>query len=149
MAVNANKIVSGGKADGCYIKRLTTARTGVATIASPADAADLRLIFTAGTYGGFVDVLGYQIVGTGTQAACIVYFWLTDENGANAELIPELSQTVAAGSAMSTTVQGQADRIYPEFMNLQAGRSIYASISVLSANCECVVHTIGGQFEAQ
>jgi hypothetical protein len=150
MAVNANKVLSGGKADGCFTKRLTTARTSVATIASPSDAVDLREIFVAGTNGGFVDELAYQFVGTGTQAATIVYFWITDTSGANAELDPTLSQTVLlASAAMSNTVQGQRGIINPSFQNLAAGRKIFASVSVLSASCELVVSAKGGQFESQ
>jgi hypothetical protein len=148
MAANYSQVLSGGKADG-LIKRITTARTSVATIASPADASDLRLLFTAGTNGGFVDMLSYQFVGTGTQAATIVYFWLTDETGANAELWPDYSQLVAGGSAMSNTVMGQRIQVPVSFGNLKAGQAVYSSVSVLSANCECIVDARGGQFEAQ
>jgi hypothetical protein len=146
MAANQNKILSGGKADG-LIKRVTAARTGVTTIASPADATDLRLIFEAGTNGGFVDEVGYRFVGTGTQAATLVYVWLTDTSNANAEIIH--SFTVAAGSAMSNTVPGQTNKLNPSFWNLASGRKVYVSVSVLSTNCECVVWALGGQFEAQ
>lgn len=146
MAVNSNKVISGGKADG-LTKRLTTARTGLATIASPADAADLRLLFTAGSNGGFVDEIGYNIVGTGTQLASLIYIWRTDASGANAEIVNRF--IVAAGSAMSGTVPGQTDVLLPIYENLAAGQKLFASIHILSANCEAVVWACGGQFEAQ
>ena len=148
MAANQNKVLSGGKADG-LTKRITTARTAVAVIASPADAVDLRLLFTAGTNGGFIDQLAYQFVGTGTQLATLIYFWITDTAGANAQIMPNLIQAIAAGSAMSNTVKGQSGVIYPPFENYAAGRVVYASVSVLSASCELIVEAKGGQFEAQ
>lgn len=146
MAVNVNKVLSAGKAY-TRVKRLTAARTGVATIAAPADATDLRELFVAGTNGGFIDEIGYNIVGTGTQAAALVYIWATDNAGANAEIIDRF--IVAAGSAMTNTVPGQTEAKTKAFDNFEAGVKVYSSISVLSANCECVVWTKGGQFEAQ
>jgi len=50
---------------------------------------------------------------------------------------------------MSNTVSGQTSVYYPPFYNLASGRKVYVSVSVLSANCECVVWGLGGQFEAQ
>ena len=149
MAANVNKVLSGGKADGCFTKRLTSARTSVATISSPSEGADLVKIFEAGPNGGFVDEIGYQVVGTGTQAAFNLYIWITDENGENAELDPELSKSVAAGSAQSNTVMGQRARFSSTFQNLAAGRCMYSSISVLSTDCQCIVGAKGGQFETQ
>ncbi len=146
MAANQNKVLSGGKADG-LVKRVTTAKTAVTTIASPADAADLRLIFTAGTNGGFLDEIGYNVVGTGTQAAALVYVWRSTIANANAEII--YAFTVAAGSAMTNTVKGQTDRWWPPFENIASGENYYISVSVLSSNCEFVVWGRGGQFEAQ
>jgi len=146
MAANQNKVLSGGKADG-LTKRVTTARTSVATIASPSDAADLRLLFTAGTNGGFCDELGYNFVGTGTQANTLVYIWRATASNTNAEIVYRF--VVAAGSTMSNTVPGQRDILQPIFENMAAGETLYASVSVLSANCECVVWARGGQFEAQ
>lgn len=146
MAANQNKILSGGKADG-LIKRITTARTSVATIASPADAVDLREIFVAGTNGGFIDEIGYNVVGTGTQAASLVYIWRTTTSNSNAEII--YAFTVAGGSAMTNTVKGQTERWYPPFENIASGERIYISASIISTNCEFVVWARGGQFEAQ
>ncbi len=119
----------------------------MATIASPADAADLRELFEAGPNGGSVDEVGYQVVGTGTQAASLVYVWKTDNTGANAEIVNIF--TVAAGSAMTNTVKGQTDRWYPNYENLDDGVKIFITVSVLSTNCEFVVFLNGGQFEAQ
>lgn len=147
MAANQNKILSGGKADG-LVKRITTARTSLATIASPSDAADLRLIFTAGTNHGFLDEIGYNVVGTGTQLASLVYVWRTDSSGANAEVVYTFT-VAAAGSAMSNTIKGQTERWYPLFENMAAGEKIFMSVSVISASCEFIVWGRGGQFESQ
>jgi hypothetical protein len=146
MSVNVNKVLSGGKVDG-LTKRLTAARTSVATIAAPVDATDLRLLFTAGANGGFVDEIGYNIVGTGTQLAALVYIWRTDASGANAEVVDRFIVTV--GTAMTNTNPGQRDVKTPSFENMASGEKIFISISVLSASCECAVWVRGGQFEAQ
>lgn len=146
MAANQNKLLSGGLAQG-LTKRVTVARTSVATIASPADATDMRLLFTAGTEGGFIDEIGYQVVGTGTQAASLVYIWRATAANANAEII--YTFTVAAGSAMSNTVPGARATWNPAFENLPSGETIYATVSVLSANCEFVVWSRGGSFTSQ
>ena len=149
MAANKNLILSGGKADGCSIRRLTTARTSVATIASPAQDVDMAEIFVAGTNGGFVNQIGFQFVGTGTQAATLVYFWLTNTSGTNAELDPDLTQVVAAMAVMSNTAKGTSLRITLPFHDLAAGRKMFATVPVLSANCELIVDAKGGQFEEQ
>jgi hypothetical protein len=146
MAVNANKILSGGLPVS-KTAEISTARTGVDNIASPSDGADLRELFTAGANGGFYDLIEYQVVGTGTQAAFIIYLWETDTSGANAKIFKAI--TVAAGSAMSNTVIGQKGVFVPVDANLSPGIKIFVSQSVVSANCKTNYTLRGGQFEAQ
>lgn len=146
MAANYNQLLSAGKASS-VIANISTARTGVDNIASPADGTDLRKVFDANaTNGGCVLEVGYRVIGTGTQAASLVYVWLTDSAGANAKIIDIF--TVAAGSAMSNTVPGQTETKTYTFKNLEPGCDIWMSVSVVSASCSFNVWCMGGQFES-
>jgi hypothetical protein len=145
MAVNQIPL-SGGKAESHTVE-ISTARTGVDVIASPSDGADLRLLFTAGTNGGFVDTIEYQVFGTGTQAAFLIYIWETDNAGADAKIFRAIS--VTGGSAMSNTVRGQNAIIEINRGDFQAGKEVWVSQSVVSANCKCNYTVRAGQFEAQ
>ena len=144
----ASKPLMGGKVDFSTPQNLSTARTGVTTIASPSAGADLVLLGTAGTYGGYISSIKYQFRGTGTQAAALIYIWRTDTSGANAEIVDVFTVTAAA-AAMSNTNNGQyEERTYNDF-NLQSGQKVYASVSVLTASCTVNIIPNGGQFEGQ
>ncbi len=146
MSANYNKVLSAGKADG-YTKNVSVAKTSVAEVGAPADATDFREVFVAdATNGGCVQEIGYQIVGTGTQAAGLVYIWKTDAAGANARVIDYF--TITAGVAMSTTAPGNRDIKTPSFENLAPGTKIYMSSTVVSANCSFNVWAKGGQFSS-
>jgi hypothetical protein len=146
MAANLNQTLSGGKGE-TIIKNLSVAKTSNAEIGAPADATDLRELFTAGSNGGFIDEFFYQVIGTGTQAAFLIHIWKTDAAGANARLWKNIQ--VATGSAQSTTTPGQSSSLYLNFENLQAGVKIFASVTVVSSNCTINVGVNGGQFESQ
>jgi hypothetical protein len=145
MAVN-NIPLSGGKAESTAVE-ISTARTSVDVIASPSAGADLGLLFTAGTNGGFVDYIEYQVFGTGTQAAFLIYLWQTLADGTNARIFRTIS--VNGGSAMSNTVRGQNGIIEIARGDYQAGVEIWVSQSVVSANCKTNYTVRAGQFEAQ
>jgi hypothetical protein len=149
MAANFNKILSGGLPTS-IIKRITTSRTSVVTIASPSDGSDLREIFTAGTNGGFIDQIDYQFVHNGTpptQGATLIYIWMTNSSGANAEI--KYVFTVLAGSLQSNTTAGQSGSFKPQFYNIEPGVKFYASVPALTTNSECLVSCLGGQYETQ
>jgi peptidoglycan hydrolase-like protein with peptidoglycan-binding domain len=145
MAVNVVPL-SAGKVE-TYTKEISTARTGVDEIASPSDGVDLRLLFTAGTNGGFYDSIEYQVFGTGTQAAFNIYIWETDSAGANARIVR--GYQVEGGSAMSNTVIGQKNILGFTRADLQPGVKVWVSQSVVSANCKCNYTIRAGQYEAQ
>jgi hypothetical protein len=146
MPANYNQVLSAGKADG-YTKNITTAKTSVAEVGAPADAADFREVFVADAdNGGCVQEIGYQVIGTGTQAAGLVYIWKTDAAGANARIVDYF--TISAGAAMSTTVPGQRDVKTPSFENLPPGTKLYMSATVVSANCSFNAWAKGGQFKS-
>jgi len=126
---------------------VSVANTSNAAVASPADATDFRLLFTAGTNGGFIDEIIYQVIGTGTQAAALMNIWQTEADGSDARVIKTV--TIAAGSAQSTIVAGQSASTSFQFKNLQAGVEVYVSFTVVSASCTWNVVVNGGQFEAQ
>lgn len=143
MAANYNQNLSAGKADG-DVKTITTANTSTADVSSPADGVDFRLVFTAdATNGGCVLEIGYHVRGTGTQAAGLIFIWKTGSDGIARKVD---SFTVAAGSAQSTTVDGQRDVKTKSFENLPPGIKIFMSATVVSANCQFVVWANGGSF---
>lgn len=146
MAANQNKILSGGKAESNVVN-VSVANTSNAAVASPADATDFRLLFTAGTNGGFIDEIIYQVIGTGTQAAALMNIWQSEADNTDARVIKTV--TIAAGSAQSSTVAGQSASTSFQFKNLQAGVKVYVSFTVVSASCTWNVVCNGGQFEAQ
>lgn len=138
--------LSGGIPESNVVE-ISVARTGVDQIASPVDGTDLRLLFTAGANGGFVDSLEYQVVGTGTQAQFNMYIWETLNDGTNARIVRAV--TVAAGSAMSATQIGQRGIILFSRADLQAGKEYWISQSVVSASCKTNYTVRAGQYQAQ
>jgi len=145
MAVNKVPL-SGGKADG-VIGNISAARTGTSVIASPSAGTDLILLFTAGTYGGFIDYIPWQFIGTSQQAAALIYLWKTDTSGANAQIFRVITVSAAA-AAMSNTNKGP-NGIESINKNFAAGVKVYASLSVLTASGTLNVDCDGGQFEGQ
>jgi hypothetical protein len=146
MAANQNKILSGGIPESNTVN-VSTANTSNAVVASPSDAADFRLLFTAGTNGAFIDEIIYQVIGTGTQAAAILHIWQTQPNGANARVIR--SYEIAVGAGQSATVAGQSGSVQFNFRNMKAGTLFFVSVTVVSTNCTWNITANGGQFEAQ
>jgi hypothetical protein len=129
---------------------VTTAKTAETDIGSPADAADLRLLFTAGTNGGGYDTIEYQVVstsGTPTQLASKINIWETDSSGANARIVRQVA--VGVGSAISTTAIGQNGIIQMNRADLPSGTKVFTSVEVVTANCQWNFTLRGGQFEAQ
>lgn len=131
-------------------KAITTARTGETDIASPSDASDLRELFVAGVNGGGIDTIEYQVVttsGSPTQLASKILIWETDTTGGNARVIRAV--TVAAGSAISTTVAGQNGIITFNRADMASGTKVFVSVTVVTTNCQWNFTCRGGQFEAQ
>lgn len=128
------------------IANVSVAKTSLVEIASPADAPDLRLLYTAPTDGGFIDAIDYQAIGTGTPAASIMNIWITDTAGANARIWQMI--TVASGSAISTTVKGVSGSQGLNYMNLKAGQKIFASFTALASNITYNVTAFCGDYTA-
>jgi len=130
---------------------ITVAKTAEAEIASPADATDLRLLFTAGANGGGYDTIEYQVVDSGaadpTQAASKICIWETEADGTDARIIRQVA--VAAGSAISTTVIGQNGIITFNRADMASGTKVFVSVTVVTANCTWNFTCRGGQFTAQ
>lgn len=145
MAVN-NSPVYAGIASSKTVN-VSVARTTDTEIGAPADATDLRLLFTAGTNGGAYYRLLWNVVGTGTPAAAVINLWETDETGANARVVQSFYNT--AGLAISTTQTGTTG--YADFKSaeLQAGQKVFVSITVLAANTTLNVTLRSAQFTAQ
>lgn len=141
-----NKPIFGGQ-PLVTIKNVSVAYTSLTGVTAPADATNFRMVFSAGTNGGFVDAIDYQAVGTGTPGASIMNIWVTDTTGANA-LVNHM-YTVAAGSAISTTVAGASVSNTLYFMNLAAGQAVYATFTALAANISYNVTAYAGQFTSQ
>ena len=149
MAANINKILSGG-VPSSLIKGVTAAKTDFAVIAAPADAADLALIFTADTNGGFLDAIDLQIATdntNATQTATVMNIWMTDTDGTNARVIKSID--IAGQAATSTTKGGYWLQIVLNYNNIEAGRIIYVSFTVLVTHIVFNVTGWGGQFTAQ
>jgi len=150
MAVNSNSVLSGGVANSIP-KTVSTAKTDYTIIASPSDGADLALVFTADTYGGFVDAIDYQLTPIGatnsTQAASIMNIWMTNESGLNARVIKSVA--ILAMSATSTTTPGVYTQTALNFYNIQAGCKLFVSFTVVSANGNFNVVAWSGQFSKQ
>ena len=150
MAVN-NFPIFGGKPE-TNIANITSGNTSSLVVASPADATNFKLLFTAGTNGGWIDQFTYKWISTaspasGTPNACVIYLWLTDSTGLNARIYH--SYSVTAGSAMSATVAGKEESFVYNFANLAAGVKVFASVSQIAANTSLNAVVEGGQFEAQ
>ena len=129
---------------------ITVAKTAETDISSPADATDLRLLFTAGTNGGGIDTIEYQVVttsGSPTQAASKINIWETDTSGANARIVRQV--IVAAGSAISTTVAGQNGIITFNRADMASGTKVFVTVTVVTTNCQWNFTCRGGQFESQ
>lgn len=129
------------------VKNVSIAKTSLSEIASPVDATDLRLVFTAGANGGFIDSVDYQAIGTGTPGATIMNVWVTDEANANARIVKSLA--VPAGSGISTINPGISGSLVFAYMNLAYGQNVYISFTVLAANVTYNVTSFGGQYSAQ
>ncbi len=130
---------------------VTVAKTSEADIASPADATDLRLLFTAGTNGGGIDTIEYQVVDGGsadpTQAASKINIWETGADGTDARIVRQVA--VSAGSAISTTVAGQNGIITFNRADYPSGTKVFVSVTVVTTNCQWNFTCRGGQFDAQ
>lgn len=129
---------------------ITVAKTAETDIASPADATDLRLLFTAGTNGGGIDTIEYQVIsttGTPTQAASKIMIWETEADGTDARIVRQVA--VAAGSAISTTAAGQNGIITFNRADMPSGTKVFVTVSVVTANCQWNFTCRGGQFDAQ
>jgi hypothetical protein len=129
---------------------VTTALTAETDVASPADAADFRLLFTAGTNGGGIDTIEFQVVttsGTPTQAASKINIWETDNAGANARIVRQVP--VSAGSAINAINAGQNQIITFNRADYQAGVKVFVSVTVVTADCQWNFTCRGGQFDAQ
>jgi len=129
---------------------ITVAKTAETDIASPADATDLRLLFTAGTNGGGYDTIEYQVIttsGSPTQLASKINIWETEADGTDARIVRQV--TVAAGSAISTTVAGQNGIITFNRADMPSGTKVFVTVTVVTANCQWNFTCRGGQFDAQ
>ena len=145
MAIN-NKPIFGGSADSATVN-ISTANTSTAAVASPADAADFRLLFTAGGDGAFIDEIQLQWIGTGTPAAGIFNVWVTDTSNANARIYRMNATTANSGAISATVIGGQFNYQFANF-NLKAGQRVYVSQTVLAANTTLNVTVFGGQYAA-
>lgn len=145
MAVE-HRAIFGGKPISPIVN-LSVAKSSNAVEAAPVDATDFRLLFTAGAEGGFIDAIDYQFVGTGTPGAAILNIWVTDNAGANARVMRSI--TVAAGSAMTTSVPGPFIQTAFNFANLEPGCKVFCSITALAANTTLNVIAWAGQYTAQ
>jgi hypothetical protein len=148
MAVNTLPL-SFGKVESTTAA-ITVAKTAETDIASPADATDLRLLFTAGTNGGGIYTIEYQVIstsGTPTQAASKIMIWETKADGTAARIVRQVP--VAVGSAINTTANGQNGIITFNRADYPSGVLVFVSVSVVTANCQWNFTCRGGQFEAQ
>lgn len=147
MAVNTLPLSFGNVESNTKV--ISVARTGETEIASPADGTDLRELFEAGVNSGGYDTIEYQVVqsAAATQAASKILIWETDNAGANARVVRQI--TVAAGSAMSTTVAGQNGIIQFNRADLQDGVKVFVSVTVVTTNCLWNFTIRAGQFTAQ
>lgn len=129
---------------------ITTARTGEVVIASPSAGTDLALLFTAGTNGGGIDTIEYQVStssGTPTQLASKIIVWETEADGSDARVVRQVA--VAVGSAISTSVAGQNGIITFNRADYPSGVKLFVSVTVVTANCVWSFTCRGGQFQAQ
>lgn len=146
MAVNQIPL-SAGKASTSTVN-ISVAKTDTSVVASPADATDFRLLFTAGTNHGYYDGIQIQWIGSGTQAAHVIDIWETDSAGLNARIV-ESFEFAAMGGAISSVVAGTKSFLSFPFANLQAGVKVFISSRVVSGSCSLNATLRGGQFEAQ
>jgi hypothetical protein len=143
MAVN-NKPIFGGIVESGVVN-ISTANTSTAQVNSPADAADFRLLFTAGANGGFIDEIQLQWIGTGTPSAGIFNIWITDTSNANARIYKMNTTTANTGAISTTVIGGQFVYTFTNF-NVKAGQRVYVSQTVIAANTTLNVTLFGGQF---
>jgi len=145
MAVN-NSPVFAGIASSKTVN-VSVAKTTDTEIGAPADATDLRLLFTAGVNGGAYYRLLWNVVGTGTPTNAIIHLWETDETGANARVVQ--SFFTPTGLAISTTQSGSSGFADFKSAELQAGQKVFVSVTALAANTTLNVTLRSAQFTAQ
>lgn len=128
------------------VVNLSTANTSNAVVASPADAADFRLLYTCSIpEGAKCTLVAFQFVGTGTPAAGVFNIWATDSIGNNARVIRTYSFPVSAG-AISTTVAGLYVEIPFQDLQLQNGQKLFVSVTTLASNTTLNVRASIGEF---